>query len=107
MQMQQKSKLVTLLLCWFFGGLGIHRFYVGKIGTGLLYLFTGGLFGIGVFVDLITLLCNTFTDKNRIPLNNDVPTILIVIALICWGIIALFFNIFGFFGKLIGAIFVG
>lgn len=107
MQMQQKSKLVTLLLCWFFGSLGIHRFYVGKVGTGLLYLFTGGFFGIGVFIDLIKLLCNTFTDKNMIPLNNDVPTILIIIALICWGVIVLFLNIFGLIGKMIGAILAG
>ena len=45
-----KSRLITLLLCIFVGGLGIHRFYVGKIGTGVLYLFTGGLFGIGWLV---------------------------------------------------------
>ncbi|MBQ3755018.1 MAG: TM2 domain-containing protein, partial [Clostridia bacterium] len=38
-----KSRLVATLLCFFLGGLGIHRFYVGKVGTGILYLFTGGL----------------------------------------------------------------
>jgi len=45
-------------LLWFisgFGALGFHRFYLGKIGTGLLYLITGGLFGIGSIYDLITL----------------------------------------------------
>ncbi len=55
--------IVTLLLCLIVGGLGIHRFYVGKIGTGLLYLFTFGLFGIGVLIDLILIVCGAFRDK--------------------------------------------
>ncbi|MFW6208407.1 MAG: TM2 domain-containing protein [Spirochaetota bacterium] len=38
-----------------FGALGFHRFYLGKIGTGLLYVVTGGLFGVGCVYDLITL----------------------------------------------------
>ena len=46
-------------LCWilltFLGFLGIHRFYQGKILTGLLYLFTGGLFLLGVLYDFLTL----------------------------------------------------
>lgn len=45
-------------LLWFvsgFGALGFHRFYLGKIGTGILYLFTGGLFGLGGLYDLFTL----------------------------------------------------
>ena len=48
-----KDKWVALLLCFFFGYIGLHRFYEGKFGTGLLYFFTGGLVGIGVLVDLI------------------------------------------------------
>ncbi|MBO4381063.1 MAG: TM2 domain-containing protein [Clostridia bacterium] len=58
-----KSRLVATLLCFFLGGLGIHRFYVGKVGTGILYVFTGGLFGIGALVDFIMILCGSFTDK--------------------------------------------
>jgi TM2 domain-containing membrane protein YozV len=58
-----KDFWVTLLLCFFLGVLGIHRFYVGKIGTGLLWLFTGGLFGIGYIVDLIFIITGNFTDK--------------------------------------------
>lgn len=48
-----KNKWIALLLCIFFGWLGIHRFYEGKVLTGLLYLFTLGLFGIGWVVDII------------------------------------------------------
>lgn len=57
------------IICFFLGGLGIHRFMVGKTGTGVLWLLTGGCFGIGALVDFIMLLCGTFTDKdgNKIP----------------------------------------
>lgn len=56
-----KSKLIALVLCAF-GVFGAHRFYVRKIGTGILYLLTLGLFGIGVWVDLVRILMNKFTD---------------------------------------------
>jgi len=59
-----KSGLVALLLVIFLGGLGIHRFYVGKIGTGILYFFTAGLFGIGVLIDLIMIILGSFKDKS-------------------------------------------
>ncbi len=51
-----KNKWVALLLCFFLGFFGAHKFYESKVGMGILYIFTGGLFCIGVFVDLIILL---------------------------------------------------
>ena len=53
---RQKNKWVSLLLCFFFGVVGGHKFYEGKIGMGILYLCTVGLFGIGVVIDFIVLL---------------------------------------------------
>lgn len=46
---------VAWLLLTFLGLLGIHRFYLGKIVTGILYLLTGGLFGLGILYDFWTL----------------------------------------------------
>ena len=51
-----KNKWVAFFLCLFVGFCGVHKFYEGKVGMGILYLFTVGLFGIGILVDLITLL---------------------------------------------------
>lgn len=51
-----KNKWVAVLLCLFLGVVGGHKFYEGKIGMGILYIFTLGLVGIGVLVDLIVLL---------------------------------------------------
>ncbi|MEL7063027.1 MAG: NINE protein [Bacteroidota bacterium] len=50
-----KSKTTAYLLWFFLGGLGIHKFYLGKAGAGILYLLTFGIFGIGLIVDLFTL----------------------------------------------------
>lgn len=63
-----KSKGMAAVLCFFLGGLGIHRFYVGKVGTGLLWLFTFGLFGIGIIVDFIMILCGAFKDSTGAPI---------------------------------------
>ena len=50
------DKGVAILLCIFLGVLGAHKFYEGKIGMGILYLCTAGLFGIGWIIDIFSLL---------------------------------------------------
>ena len=65
-----KSRLAALLLAIFLGVVGVHRFYVGKIGTGLLWLFTGGGFGIGYIVDIVLIACGVFKDGNGMPIVN-------------------------------------
>ncbi len=58
-----KSRWIALLLVILFGGIGVHHFYVGRIGMGILYFFTGGLFGIGIIIDIIKILTGTFKDS--------------------------------------------
>jgi len=57
-----RSRLASLLFCLFLGWLGVHRFYVGKVGTGILMLITVGGFGIWVVIDFIMIVVGGFTD---------------------------------------------
>ena len=52
-----KDKWISVLLCLFGGYLGLHRFYEGKIFTGIVWLCTAGLSGVGIVIDLLILLC--------------------------------------------------
>lgn len=58
-----KSRLTAFLLCLFLGWAGAHRFYVGKGGTGVLWMFSFGIFGMGWFVDLIMVALGSFKDN--------------------------------------------
>ena len=64
------SRSVALILAIIFGSLGMHRFYAGRIGSGILYVCTCGLFGIGTLVDIIMILSGTFTDSGGYKLLN-------------------------------------
>jgi TM2 domain-containing membrane protein YozV len=56
------SRLAALLLCFFLGCLGVHRFYVGKVGTGVAMIFTLGGLGIWTLIDFIMIIVGGFTD---------------------------------------------
>lgn len=62
-EVSEKKRLVAFLLCFFLGCLGIHRFYVGKVGTGILQIVTLGGLGIWVLIDFIMIIIGKFSDK--------------------------------------------
>jgi TM2 domain-containing membrane protein YozV len=62
-EVSSSSRLAALLLCFFLGFVGVHRFYVGKAGTGVIWLLTGGLVGFGIFIDFVVILLGSFRDK--------------------------------------------
>ena len=66
----EKSYITTLLLSFFLGSLGVHRFYVGKIGTGMLMLVTLGGFGIWALADSILIICGKFKDASGLLIKN-------------------------------------
>lgn len=65
-----KNFVTTILLCFFLGALGVHRFYVGKTGTGLLQLFTFGGLGVWVLIDFIMIATGKFTDKQGLLIKS-------------------------------------
>ena len=87
-----KHKTTALLLCIFLGGIGAHRFYLGQIGMGILYLCTGGLCGIGWILDIFRIgtmvdnynmkfallrggaNSNRNTNQNNVVINMTAPT---------------------------------
>lgn len=66
----EKDWLITLLLALFLGSIGIHRFYAGKIGTGILQLITVGGCGIWTLIDIIMIVTGSFKDKDGNVIKN-------------------------------------
>jgi len=100
-----KSGLTTFILCLFLGGFGIHRFYVGKIGTGILMLITFGGLGFWTIYDLFSIVCKTFTDKKgrsiEILKNPKAPRVITI------TVVVIFIVIFGLTFIFTGAILSG
>lgn len=64
-QISRKSRTVAALLAFFLGYLGIHRFYVGKIGTGVLQILATCCFGVGAvwaLIDFVIIIFGNFKD---------------------------------------------
>ena len=60
-----KSRLAAGLLCFFFGWLGVHRFYVGRALSGALWLLTVGFLGVGVIYDIVLIATGEFRDSDQ------------------------------------------
>ena len=68
-QTSDKGFVPAILLCFFLGAFGAHRFYVGKIGTGVLQLLTLGGLGIWVLIDFIIIVTGSFKDSDDLPIK--------------------------------------
>ena len=68
---EQRNKWITcLLLCWFLGVLGVHRFYSGHTAIGVLQLLTLGGCGIWALIDFIIIVSGNFKDAQGNPIKN-------------------------------------
>jgi TM2 domain-containing membrane protein YozV len=68
--MSDKSRALLTILAFFFGVFGAHRFYVGKIGSGLAMLVTIGGFGIWSFIDFLLAAFGEFKDSNGLKISK-------------------------------------
>lgn len=70
-QIKSENKwIITLILCWFVGVFGVHRFYTGHILIGIIQLLTLGGCGIWVLVDFIIIIVGNFKDAKGNPIKN-------------------------------------
>lgn len=70
-QVSDKGYVPAILICLFLGGIGVHRYWVGKIGTGILQTLTLGGLGVWALIDLIMIITGKFTDKEGRLIKSD------------------------------------
>ncbi|MDR2349313.1 MAG: TM2 domain-containing protein [Deltaproteobacteria bacterium] len=78
-----KSLSSVALLCMFFGFLGVHRFYMGKIASGIFMFLTFGGLGLWAFADLLWAVCGKFRDQYGLPITATGETGNLALTLIC------------------------
>jgi TM2 domain-containing membrane protein YozV len=87
-----KSQIILVLLCIFLGILGVHRFYIGRVISGLLMLLTLGGFGFWVYIDMIFIIVDDMTDMEGRKIKvNKLARVLGIIYLLIITIIFLYF----------------
>ena len=59
----ERNRLTTFLLCLLLGSFGVHRFYVGRVGSGIVWLMTGGVLAVGWIYDLVMIATGEFQDE--------------------------------------------
>ena len=69
-QKSDKGFVPMILLCFFLGGIGVHRFHAGKVGTGIIMLLTLGGLGIWTMIDFIIIATGNFKDKDGLFIKN-------------------------------------
>ena len=67
----KKNKKIMMILTIFLGFLGVHRFYAGKIGTGILWLCSGGVFFVGWIADIVAVCKNNFADSSDLLITSE------------------------------------
>ncbi len=70
-QEQQNKWIITLILCWFLGVFGVHRFYTGYVGIGIIQLLTLGGCGIWTIVDFIIIAIGNYKDADGNPIKSN------------------------------------
>ena len=65
-----KSRLVAAILAWYFGVFGVHRFYAGRIVSGIFMILTFGGLGFWALVDAIVVLCGEFKDSDGLKIKT-------------------------------------